>query len=100
MKIQPTAAWYLSHVLPVFHKQDRLYLPIHRFPQVEILLFLSVHKILHPAVSEEADPPVPVQRHIPDNVRSELVLPSISDGRIPSHAACSLQLHVRFLFLR
>ena len=94
MKTLPTEALCSSHVLPAFHKPDKLYLPSFRFPQVEILLFLSVHKNLLPATSMEADLPVPELLHNPDNVQSGLALPSNAGARIPSHVICnSLSLY-------
>ena len=88
-KIQPTVALCLSHVLQVFHKLDKLYLPSFQFLQAEILLFRSAHKNLLPEVSEEAALPVLELLHNPGSVQSELVLPSNAGARIPSHAVYS-----------
>ena len=96
MKILPTEALCSSHVLPVFHKPDKLYLPSFRFLQVEIRLFLSVRKNLLPVMSMEADLPVPEPLHNPDSVQSGLVLPSNAGVRIPSHVICNSLLLYRF----
>ena len=95
-KNQPTEAWYLSHVLRLFHKPDTCSLPTLRFRQAVTLQFLSVHKNLLPATSMEADLPVPELLHNPDNVQSGLALPSNAGARIPSHVICSLQLLFQF----
>jgi len=95
-KNQPTEAWYLSHVLRLFHKPDTCSLPTLRFRQAVTLQFLSVHKNLHPADAAAALLPVPALLHIPDSVQSESALPNNADGRIPNHAAYSLQLLFQF----
>ena len=74
-KIQPTVALVCLSLLHQLHTGGTCSLPTHQLQPVEILRFLSAHKILHPAGGVAVLLPVPVHFHIPDSVRSGSALP-------------------------